>query len=57
MGVDYVSLMLCVEAMVADYEAATKTKLQDQAAKKMKTHSLISWWIKSSDSKSSGSSK
>ena len=37
MGVDYVSLMACAETMVADYEAATGTKLSDSAAEKMKT--------------------
>ena len=37
MGVDYVSLMAHAETMVADYEAATRTKLSDNAAEKMKT--------------------
>ena len=36
MGVDYVSLMACAETMVADYEATTRMKLSDNAAKKMK---------------------
>ena len=37
MGVDYVSLMARAETMVTDYEAATRTKLSDTAAEKMKT--------------------
>ena len=37
MGVDYVSLMARAETMVADYEAATRMKLSDNAAEKMKT--------------------
>ena len=37
MGVDYVSLMARAEVMVSDYETATKSKLSDQAAKKMKS--------------------
>ena len=37
MGVDYVSLMAPAEVMVPDYEIATKSKLSDQAAKKMKS--------------------
>ena len=37
MGVDYVSLMALSEVMVSDYEIATKSKLSDQAAEKMKS--------------------
>ena len=37
MGVDYVSLMAWAEVMVSDYEIATKSKLSDQAAEKMKS--------------------
>ena len=37
MGVDYVSLMAWAEAMVSDYETATKSKLSDPAAEKMKS--------------------
>ena len=37
MGVDYVSLMARVEVMVSDYEIASKSKLSDQAAEKMKS--------------------
>ena len=37
MGVDYVSLMARAENMAVDYEAATRTKLSDNAAEKMKT--------------------
>ena len=37
MGVDYVSLMARAEVMVSDYEIATKSKLSDQAAQKMKS--------------------
>ena len=37
MGVDYVSLMARAEVMVSDCEIATKSKLSDQAAKKMKS--------------------
>ena len=37
MGVDYVSLMARAEVMVSDYETATKSKLSDQAAEKMKS--------------------
>ena len=36
MGVDYVSLMALSEVMVSDYEIATKSKLWNQAAEKMK---------------------
>ena len=41
MGVDYVSLMARAETMVADYEAATGTKLSDSAAEKMKTAVVV----------------
>ena len=37
MGADYVSLMAQAEVMVSDYETATKSKLSDQAAGKMKS--------------------
>ena len=37
MEVDYVSLMARVEIMVSDYKVATKSKLSDQASKKMKS--------------------
>ena len=37
MGVDYVSLMARAEVMVSVYETATKSKLSDKAAEKMKS--------------------
>ena len=37
MGVKYMSLMAQANVMVSDYEIATKSKLSDQAAKKMKS--------------------
>ena len=37
MGVDYVSLMERAEVMVSDYKVATKSKLSDQAAERMKS--------------------
>ena len=37
MGVNYVSLMARAEVMLSDYEVATRSKLSDQAAEKMKS--------------------